>query len=150
MWSLGVVGFLFIVIEYFQKKGQRAASNSISYKNAFIIGTAQSLAVIPGVSRSGATIMSGLLLGIERKDIVEFSFFLAIPTMVAATGYDLLKSGGVITGETILPLLVGFITSFIVAFFAIKWFIKFVQKKSFAGFGIYRIIIAILFLFLVL
>lgn len=146
LWALGVVGFAFIVIEYFQSKRNRIGLSEISYGQAFLIGVAQSLAVIPGVSRSGATIMSGLLLGIGRKEIVEFSFLLAVPTMVAATGYDLLKSGSVLTEDMIMPLVIGFMTSFIVALFVVKWFIKFVQTSTFTGFGIYRIIVAILFL----
>jgi len=146
LWALGVVGFAFIVIEYFQSKRNRVGLSEISCGQAFLIGVAQSLAMIPGVSRSGATIMGGLLLGIGRKEIVEFSFLLAVPTMVAATGYDLLKSGSVLTEDMIMPLVIGFMTSFIVALFVVKWFIKFVQTSTFTGFGIYRIIVATLFL----
>jgi undecaprenyl-diphosphatase len=145
LWALGIVGLLFIFIEYVQSKKSKTGLSEISYKQAFLIGVAQSLAVIPGVSRSGATIMSGLLLGIGRKEIVEFSFLLAVPTMIAATGYDLLKSGSVISNSMVLPLIIGFITSFIVALFVVRWFIKFVQTNTFTGFGIYRIAIAILF-----
>jgi len=144
LWALGIVGFLFVVVEYFQSK-KKDGLEKISYKQAFIIGIAQSLAIIPGVSRSGATIMGGLLLGIKRKEVVEFSFLLAVPTMVAATGYDLLKNGSSISQNMIAPLAVGFITSFLVALVAVKWFIKFIQTNTFTGFGIYRIIVAILF-----
>jgi len=145
LWALGIVGLAFIGIEYIQSKKNKIGLGEISYKQAFLIGVAQSLAVIPGVSRSGATIMGGLLLGIGRKEIVEFSFLLAVPTMVAATGYDLLKSGSILTGDMIMSLGIGFITSFIVALFAVRWFIKFVQTNTFVGFGIYRIVVALLF-----
>ncbi|TSC52419.1 MAG: undecaprenyl-diphosphatase [Parcubacteria group bacterium LiPW_41] len=146
LWALGIVGIVFIVIEYLQSKKSKTGLSEISYKQAFLIGIAQSLAVIPGVSRSGATIMGGLLLGIGRKEIVEFSFLLAVPTMVAATGYDLLKSGSILSVDMFLPLGIGFVTSFIVALFVVRWFIKFVQTNTFTGFGIYRILIAMLFL----
>ena len=144
LWALGVVGLLFIIIEYTQLKKEENNLKSISNKQAFLIGVAQSLAVIPGVSRSGATIMSGLLLGIKRKEIVEFSFLLAVPTMVAATGYDLLKSGTIITGDAVMPLIIGFVVSFFVALVAVRWFIKYIQTNTFTGFGIYRIAIAII------
>lgn len=146
LWALGIVGVLFIIIEYIQSKKKVVELCDISYKKAFLVGVAQSLAVIPGVSRSGATIIGGLLLGIGRKEIVEFSFLLAVPTMVAATGYDLLRSGSALSNDMVLPLIVGFITSFIVALFVIRWFIKFVQTNTFTGFGIYRIFVVILFL----
>jgi len=145
LWALGIVGLLFIFIEYIQSKKSKTELTEISYKQAFLIGVAQSLAVIPGVSRSGATIMGGLFLGIGRKEIVEFSFLLAVPTMVAASGYDLLRSGSVISNDMIFSLIIGFMTSFIVALFIVKWFIKFVQANTFIGFGIYRIAIAVLF-----
>lgn len=146
LWALGIVGVLFIIIEYFQSKKNEVGFSEISYKQAFLIGIFQSFAIIPGVSRSGATIMGGLLLGIGRKEIVEFSFLLAIPTMIAAAGYDLLKSGGAMSADMFLPLFVGFFTSFFVALFVVKWFIGFIQKNTFTGFGIYRIFVVILFL----
>lgn len=145
LWALGIVGLLFIIVEYVKSKNDEKGVDNISYKQAFFIGVAQAFAVIPGVSRSGATIIGGLLLGVKRTEIVEFSFLLAVPTMVAAVGYDLLKNGSVISGDTILPLIVGFITSFVVAIFAIRWLIKFIQNNTFTGFGVYRIVVAIIF-----
>ncbi|MFA7088001.1 MAG: undecaprenyl-diphosphatase UppP [Patescibacteria group bacterium] len=122
---------------------------NISYKQAVKIGICQSLAMIPGVSRSAATILGGLILGISRKNIVEFSFLLAIPTMLAATGYDIYKSRetlNILTGEDLIVWLIGFITAFITAIIGIKFFIKFIQKNNFAPFGWYRIIIALIVL----
>jgi undecaprenyl-diphosphatase len=119
---------------------------AITYKQAFIIGCAQSLAVIPGVSRAGATIVGGMLLGISRRTIVEFSFLLAVPTMIASTGYDLLKTGAAFSGNEWQLLLGGSIASFIFAIVGIKFLLSYVQKKSFVGFGWYRILAGALFL----
>ena len=126
----------------------------ISYKQAGIIGVFQALAIIPGVSRAAATIIGGLSLGVNRKNIVEFSFLLAIPTMLAATGLDLIKSRStLITLSTsdLLIWLVGFVVSFITAIIGVKFFIKFIQKNNFVSFGWYRIafgVIIFLWLFI--
>jgi len=111
----------------------------------------QAIAIIPGVSRSGATIIGGLTQGIKRKAIVEFSFLLAIPTMLAATVLDLYKSPTVFTGNQLSIWLVGFITAFITALIGVKFLIKYVQKNDFKAFGWYRIILGVIvlvFLFL--
>jgi len=121
----------------------------ISYKKSFLIGIFQSIAMIPGVSRSAATIIGGLIVGIPRKTIVEFSFLLAVPTMAAATGLDLIKNVGHFSGNQFGILSVGFIVSFFVALVSIRWLLKFIKKHSFVSFGIYRIIIAIIFYFLI-
>ena len=102
--------------------------------------------MVPGVSRSGATIMGGLLSGISRKQIVEFSFLLAIPTILAATGYDLLKNGLTFTNEQSWLMLLGTIISGITAWFAIKFFLKFISNHSFEIFGWYRILVGALIL----
>ncbi len=117
----------------------------ISYKQAAIIGVFQSLAIVPGVSRAAATIIGGLSLGIKRKNIVEFSFLLAIPTMLAATGLDLLKSRAVImslSSNDLLIWLIGFVVSFITAIIGVKFLIKFIQNNNFSAFGWYRIALA--------
>lgn len=124
---------------------QGTSKTVVSYKDAVIIGLFQSLAVIPGISRSAATIVGGMLLGYNREKIVEFSFLLAIPTMAAATGYDLLKTGLIFTPTDYVLLAIGFITSFITAWVAVKWLLGFVRNNTFVGFGVYRIVIAILF-----
>ncbi len=134
-----------------QKPADEALTGAnLTYKQAFLIGVAQSIAVIPGVSRAGATIIGGLALGLSRTAITEFSFLLAVPTMAAATGYDLLKSAGTFSAADLPVLGVGFIVSFIVAFVAVKSFLSFVKTHSFTGFGIYRIVAAIAFYFLVI
>ncbi len=145
---LAIGGALLILFERWQK-GRAATVSSIAmlpYCSAILIGIAQSLAVVPGVSRSAATIVAGLVLGMSRAAVVEFSFLLAIPTMAAATGYDLLKSGFAFTPSEWTALAVGFIVSFVAALAAIRWFLTFVKDRGFAPFGWYRIAIAILFL----
>jgi len=118
----------------------------ISYKQCLIIGVFQALAMIPGVSRSAATIMGGLSLGISRSAIVEFSFLLAIPTMLAASSLDLLKTGFAFTTNELIFLIIGCITSFIVAWFSIKFLLNFVKKNNFTIFGWYRIALGIIIL----
>jgi len=149
--ALLIGGVLLIILEkYYSRKsgaapaagGETDLNQSLSYKQAGIIGLCQSLAIIPGVSRAAATIMGGLGLGISRKNIVEFSFLLAIPTMIAATGLDLFKSRTALIGLNGTELaiwLVGFITAFIAAIIGVKFFMKFIQKNNFIPFGWYRI-----------
>lgn len=141
-------GIAFIVIELFMKKRPAtvASIQEITYGQAFTIGLIQSLSMIPGVSRSGATIMGGLLVGMNRKDAAEFSFLLALPTMLAATAYDIYKNYGVFNLGDWQNILVGFITSFIFAVIAIKALLKFITSHTFIPFGIYRIAVGVLFL----
>jgi len=150
--SLFFGGIMLIIFEYFYKEKNNAidAVEKITFKQAFIIGLFQCLAMVPGVSRAASTIIGGLLIGLKRKTIVEFSFLLAIPTMLAATGLDLLKTGINFNLAEWLLILSGFIASFIVAWFSVKWLLKFIQKNSFVAFGIYRIAIAVLFWLMVL
>jgi undecaprenyl-diphosphatase len=116
----------------------------ISYRKALLIGLFQSIAVIPGVSRSAATIIGGSALGISKRTIVEFSFLLAVPTMAAASGLELLKSYKTLAGNGGV-LAVGFVVSFVTAIFAIKTFLAFVKKHDFRAFGWYRIVLAVAF-----
>ena len=119
------------------------------YKRQAIIGVFQSLAVIPGVSRAAATIIGGLSLGIKRREIVEFSFLLAIPTMLAATALDLYKSRGVLSGlasSDLMAWLIGFLTAFITALIGIKFFLHYVQKHNFIAFGWYRFALGLIVL----
>ena len=120
----------------------------ITYPKTIAIGTTQSLAMIPGVSRSLSTIFGGLLMGLNRSTATEFSFFLAIPTMFSATALDLIKSSYQFTTEQFLLLAVGFIFSFIFALLSVRFLINFVKKHSFRPFAYYRIILAIAFLVL--
>jgi len=151
-YMLIIGGIVFLIVEYFYKEKSHHIENveKISYKQAFLIGLFQSIAMIPGTSRSGATIIGGLLIGLKRKAAAEFSFLLAVPTMFAATGYDILKNYQEFDISNIASLSVGFITAFIVALIIIKWFLNFIKKHSFISFGIYRIVIGVIFLFFII
>jgi undecaprenyl-diphosphatase len=148
LWSLLVGGIALVLFER-ARKGKSAdvrELESISYKQALLVGLCQSVAMIPGISRSAATIVGGLALGISREAIVEFSFLLAVPTMAAATGLDLIKSAPSLTAHETGLLGVGFITAFVSALLAVRFFIRYVQKHNFTVFGIYRILLALGFL----
>lgn len=151
LWSLFIGGAILIIFELFHKEKEIhvGETSQISYKKSLLIGLFQSIAMIPGVSRSAATIIGGLSLGISRKTIVEFSFLLAVPTMLAASGLDLIKNASSFSSDQIGFLVIGFSTSFLVAILAIKFFIKFIQKHTFIPFGIYRIAVAIGFWILI-
>jgi len=152
VWSLLIGGVLLIVLELWYKRQKHDISEIDSeivlpnYKQSFLIGLVQSVAIIPGVSRSGATIAGGLLMRMSRKSIVEFSFLLAVPTMVAASGLDILKNYQVFTASNIWSLVVGFVSSFIVAILGIKLLLGFIRKYDFIPFGVYRIVIALIFI----
>lgn len=141
-------GIFIIIFEKHWKPTQSKNIDELTLKEAALIGTLQSVAFIPGISRSGATIFSGLCLGLSREAAVEFSFLLAVPTMAAATGLDILKNYKLIfaTGNFSL-LAVGFIASFTTAFVAIKWLLRYVATHDFIAFGVYRIILALAFFF---
>ncbi len=146
--SLLVGGIILIILELLYKEKDHHISDieKMTYKQAMAIGLVQSISVIPGVSRSGATIIGSLFLGVKRKTAVEFSFLLAVPTIAAATGLDILKSNlSSYSSNEYLMLAVGLIGSFIFAVLSIKFFIKFIQNHTFIPFGVYRIILAILF-----
>lgn len=150
--ALFVGGVIIILFELFRKEKEGTIEDItiLSYKTAFFIGLFQALSVIPGVSRAGATILGGMFLGMKRKAIVEFSFLLAVPTMVAATTLDIVKNHALFSLPDVHLLLVGLLTSFLVALVAIKFLLRFVETHTFIAFGVYRIVIAILFLFFVL
>jgi undecaprenyl-diphosphatase len=141
-------GAVFIVIEllYKEKEHHISEPEKISYLKAAMIGIFQSLAMVPGTSRSGATIIGGLLLGMKRVAATEFSFLLAIPTMFAATGFEMAKNFKEFTPEGGIVLLIGFVTAFISAYISVKWLLNFIKTHTFIPFGIYRIIIGFLFL----
>lgn len=152
LFSLFAGGIALIVLELLYKEKDHHAEKieDISFKNAFLIGTFQSISIIPGISRSAATIIAGLFLGTKRKTATEFSFLLAVPTMLAATTLDIVKTNLTYSFNEWLLMLVGFICSFLVALIVVKWFLKYIRSHTFIPFGIYRIIAAILFYFLVL
>ena len=116
----------------------------ITYRKAFLIGLFQAIAVIPGVSRSAATIVGGSLIGVSKRTIVEFSFMLAVPTMLAATGLELVKGRAALTGNYGI-LAVGFVVSFLTAIVAIKSFLGYIKKHDFAAFGWYRVVLAVVY-----
>jgi undecaprenyl-diphosphatase len=147
VYALLIGGVLLILLEKIYKEKDHHVDNieKISYKNAFLIGLFQSVSIIPGVSRSAATIIPALLLGTKRKAAVEFSFLLAIPTMLAATSLDLIKSSFSFTMPEYFILAIGLIVSFVVALFAVKFLLDFIKKHTFIPFGIYRIVLAIVF-----
>lgn len=148
---LGGLAMLFLE-NYFEKKSatEQKTMEDLSTKNAVLIGTLQNVSVIPGVSRSMSTIFAGLAQGLSRTAAVEFSFILAIPTMAAATGYDLLKSSFAFSSQELTVLAIGFFGAFVSAFVAVKYLLKFVEKHSFRAFAYYRIILAIVFAIFVL
>lgn len=146
--ALLIGGIILIVLEKYFAHRQQIELNQdlaqLSYRQAALIGVFQSLAIIPGVSRSAATIMGGLALNISRKNIVEFSFLLALPTMAAATALDLYKTPPVLHGNDLLIWIIGLITAFITAVLGIKFFLKFIQKNDFQIFGWYRILLGLI------
>ena len=153
IWALIIGGIILIAFEIWQQKNGEEKYHSIEeipYLTAVIIGIAQIIAVIPGVSRSGTTIVAGRLLKLSKKTIVEFSFLLAIPVMIAASGLDLFKSRATLFSDSheLALLGVGFVVSFIVALGVIKWLLSYIQKHSFIAFGMYRILAGLIFFFL--
>lgn len=151
-WTLFLGGVFLIVFELWYKAKPEAAEETakISYQQSFLIGFFQSAAIVPGVSRAAATILGGLFLGLKRKTIVEFSFLLAVPTMLAATGYDLWKTGASFSLNQFGVLTVGFLISFFTAILAIKFMLRYIQKNNFIWFGVYRIIIGLIFILFLL
>lgn len=148
-----VYGIAFIIVEQFNKKREPriVTGQNLSYAMAFFIGCFQALAIIPGTSRSGATILGAILLGCSRTLAAEFSFFLAVPTMFGASLLKVVKfimEGGRFTGSEIVILAAATITAFIVSVAAIKFLLGFVKKRSFASFGYYRIALGALVLIL--
>lgn len=145
-------GIVLIFIDRGFKNPTIHSEKEVSYKNSFIIGIWQCLAMVPGVSRSAASIIGGMQQKMTRSAAAEFSFFLAVPTMLAATGYKLLKfyldSGG-ITSQEIKLLAVGNLVAFIVAILAIKFFITFLKKHGFQVWGYYRVVLGIILLVMI-
>ena len=157
IYSLIIGGIILIVFEIWQNKKNQSilnnrnieedySLNNITYKQSAIIGLFQSIAIIPGVSRSASSIIGGLSIGLNRKLIVKFSFLLAVPTILAASIYDTAKNLSIFSQDNFYILIIGFLVSFIVAIYTIKFLIHFVSRHSFILFGVYRIIIALIFL----
>ncbi len=152
LWALLIGGLALIVVEKIISRkpvNNESGVESISNTQAFCIGLIQSVAVIPGVSRAAATIVPMLLMGSSRKAATEFSFLLAIPTIAAASGYDLLHNVSAINGHYGV-LAVGFIVSFLAALLSIKFLISHIQNHKFISFGVYRVGLSIVFFVLIL
>jgi len=140
-WALLIGGVAILAIERSAPQGHEKGVADIALGKALGIGLIQCLAMVPGVSRSGATILGGLSLGVERRTAAEFSFFLAIPTMLGASTLELAKHHDDLGAASPLGIAIGFTVSFVVALLVIKWFIGIVSRRGFAPFGWYRILV---------
>lgn len=143
---LGGLVMLWIEKRHMDQKARVTDVDSMKARDALVIGLAQVLALMPGVSRSGSTIMGGMWWGVERKVATEFSFFLAVPVMIAATGYKLVKHWSSFHFDEMMVILVGFLTAFFAALLAIKALLKFVAAKNYIPFAYYRIIFGVFIL----
>lgn len=144
--SLIVGGLVILAVEAFKSRPQINRLEEVGAKTALWVGLAQCVSLIPGVSRSGATIVGGLLIGMDRKVATEYSFFLALPTMIAATGYKMFKSRDLLTGQDALALLLGLLVAFSVAWGVIAAFLAFVKRHSLRAFAYYRVALGIVVL----
>jgi undecaprenyl-diphosphatase len=149
-YMLVLGGIFMILIELWYKK-QNIKDREVNIKDSVIFGFAQSIAMIPGVSRSGAVIVTGLIMRYKREVIAKYAFLLAVPTMFAATGYSLIKNREVLISNSnnLFNLTLGFVSTFLTALIVLKLLIPFVKKYSFIPFGIYRIILGVSLLFLI-
>jgi undecaprenyl-diphosphatase len=147
--ALIVGGVAILIIEKFKPASTIHSTEEMHWKTALAIGFIQCIAMIPGVSRSGATIMGALMLKVERKAAAEFSFFLAVPTMLAATSYDLYKNHATLTSEGAGLIAVGFIAAFVTALLVVRWVLNFVQTHGYGVFAWYRIVLGVVILGLV-
>lgn len=148
-WMFIIGGIIFLIVEKFYKEDETHTLDveNVTYKQAAWIGFAQIFALIPGTSRAGSSIIGAMLVGLNRKASAEFSFLLAFPVMCATTGYDLLKHHEeLLASAHFTNLVIGFIVSFIIAYLAIKVFLKFLENFTFVAFGIYRIVFGIILL----
>lgn len=145
--SLFIGGVVLIMLEklYQEQPHHSDSIYQLSYGKTALIGLFQAISIIPGVSRSAATIIGGLWLGLKRQPAVEFSFLLALPTLLAATGYDLLKSYHSFSSSDVSLLALGFVGAFVTAALTMKYFIRYIQRHTFIPFGVYRIVIAVVF-----
>jgi len=142
-------GIIFLVVEKFyipEEKKLTTDVEDVTLKQSIWIGFAQVFALIPGTSRAGATIIGGLLVGLDRKASAEFSFLLAFPVMSAVCGYDLLKHYHEFSSANMEALAIGFLVAFVVAYLTIKLFLKFLEKFTFIAFGVYRILFGVILL----
>lgn len=151
--SMFIIGLVFIIFEYFVKKEKIKLTKSIkemSYKEAFLTGIGQSLAVVPGVSRAGIVMLSMMGQKFKRDESAVYSFLLAVPTILAASALEIVKTDFKILSSqnNLLFLAIGFLVSFVTAYLAVKWFIGFLKANSLAVFGIYRVLVSAALFFL--
>lgn len=144
-------GIVFLIVEYFYREEKSHVLNveDVTYRQALWIGIAQVFSLIPGTSRAGATIVGGMLSGLNRTASAEFSFLLALPVMLAASGLDMVKHYHQFSDSNLLHLGIGFVVAFVVAYITIKLFISFLERFTFVGFGIYRILFGGLLLYFI-
>ena len=145
-FALIIGGLIIFAVEAREYKPKTIEATDISFKQSILVGFAQCVAMIPGTSRSGATIIGGMLSGLSRKAATEFSFFLAMPTMLGAATYDLFRNANVLTSDNLVNISVGFMAAFVAALLVIKALVKFVEKHSLRVFAWYRIVLGILIL----
>ncbi len=143
-------GVVILIVESFSKKPKITSLKEVSLKDAVYVGFIQSLALIPGVSRSGATIIGAMLLGFERRTAAEFSFLIAIPTILSAGFYSLLKDHSQIHHQDIIPMVISFITALIFAILSVKTFLSFISFNNLKIFGYYRILTGAIYLIYIL
>lgn len=140
--GLGVGGIAILLIEPHLPQMKRIGLDSITWQDALVVGLFQCLALWPGVSRSAATILGAMMIGIERKTAAEYSFFAAVPTMLAAAAFDLLQSRGALQSSDVLIFGLGFVVAFISAWLAVKLFIRLLATYTLKPFGWYRVLVA--------
>lgn len=146
-WAFIVGGVLMWIVESLPLNHTCTDTHTISLRQSILIGLAQVLALVPGTSRSGATIIGGLCVGLDRRTSTEFSFLLALPVLVAATAYTLLKHAALLDTQMFVLLLGGFLVSFLSSWAAIRWLIRYVRSHSFKVFAIYRILFGAVLLY---
>ncbi len=144
--ALIIGGLIIFWVESKQFEHKTTEATQITFKQALLVGCAQCVAMIPGTSRSGATIVGGMFAGLSRKAATEFSFFLAMPTMLGAATFDLVRNADVLTQDNMVSIVLGFIAAFISALFVVKALVRFVEKHTLRVFAWYRIILGIIIL----
>lgn len=147
-YMLVIGGIAILAVEKFKPEERFSKIEQVGYRHALLVGLCQCLAMIPGTSRSGATIMGAMMFGLSRKAAAEFSFFLAIPTMLGATLLDMYKNYHLLTPDMLGAIGVGFVVSFIVGLLSVGWLLRFLENHGFVPFAWYRIAVGILMIIL--
>lgn len=148
--ALIVGGLIIFWAESIKFDHKTTEATQITFKQALLVGLAQCVAMIPGTSRSGATIVGGMFAGLSRKAATEFSFFLAMPTMLGAATFDLIRNANILTADNMTNIALGFITAFLAALFVVKALVRFVEKHTLRVFAWYRIALGLIIMFVML